>query len=84
MLGTQEKEEILNGATRKYCSMKNRRERPGTENDLRKNATPIAADPSVDNIELLSSSSLSSSRESSVSSKSNVLSESGDSSSNKL
>ena len=84
MLGIQEKEEILNGATRKYCSMKKRRERPGKENDLRKNATPIAADPSVDNIELLSSSSLSSSRESSVSSKSDVLSESGDSSSNKL
>ena len=64
--------------------MKNQQERPRKEKVLRKNATPIAADPSAYKIELLSSSSSSLSCESGVSSKSSVLSESGDSSSDEL
>ena len=51
--------------------------------DLRKNATPIATNPSNDKIELLSST-LSLSSESGVSSKSNTSSESDDSSGDEL
>ena len=36
--------------------MKNQIVKPGKEKDLRKNATPIAANPSIDKIDLLSSS----------------------------
>ena len=54
------------------------------EKHLRKNATPIAVHPSVEKIELLSSSLSSLSCESSVSSKSSVSSESSDSSGDEL
>ena len=77
----KEKGEILNIATRKYLSAGNRQERPRKEKDLRKNATPIAANPSFGKIELLSYSSFSRPYESGVSSKSSVSSKSGDSSS---
>ena len=79
----KDKEEIINKAARKYRSMNNQQERPGKEKDLRKNATPIAAN--LQSIrELLSSSSSSSPCESSASSKSKVSSESSYSSSDKL
>lgn len=55
--------------------MKNQQERPWKEKDLRKNTTPITADPSVNKIELLPSSSSTLPCELGVSSKSSVSSE---------
>ena len=76
--------EILSNATGRYFSTKKQQERCRKEKDLRKNATLTAVHPSVNNIELLSSSLSSLSCESSASSKSSVSRVSDDSSGDEL